>query len=65
MGPRTNSKRIKKGKVKTGRQINKTSRYILNRMIGGNSNDKSSANLKGKRELTDLETLFTQRQDRL
>ena len=65
MGPRTNSKRIKKGKVKTGRQINKTSRYILNRMIGGNSNDKGSANVKGKGELTDLETLFTQRQDRL
>jgi adenylate cyclase len=35
-------------------------------MIGGNnSNDKSSANIKGKGELTDLETLFTQRQDRL
>jgi adenylate cyclase len=67
MGPRTNSKRIKKGKVKTGHQkINKTSRYILNRMIGGNnSNDKGSANVKGKGELTDLETLFTQRQDRL
>ena len=34
-------------------------------MIGGNSNDKGSANVKGKGELTDLETLFTQRQDRL
>jgi class 3 adenylate cyclase len=36
-------------------------------MIGGNSNDKGSANVKGARkgELTDLETLFTQRQDRL
>ena len=65
MGPRTNSKRIKKGKVKTGRQINKASRYILNRMIGSSSNDEGSTNVKGKGELTDLETLFTQRQDRL
>jgi hypothetical protein len=36
-------------------------------MIGGNSDDKSSANLKEARkgQLTDLETLFIQRQDRL
>ncbi|MFL6452872.1 MAG: adenylate/guanylate cyclase domain-containing protein [Nitrososphaeraceae archaeon] len=67
MSPKTKGKHIKKDKGKRGgRQINKTSRYILNRMIeGNNSNDKSSANLKGKGELTDLETLFTQRQDRL
>src|SRR5919199_1059463 len=68
MNPKTKGKHIKKDKEKRGdRQINKTSRYILNRMIGGNSNDKGSANVKGARkgELTDLETLFTQRQDRL
>ncbi|MFL6344439.1 MAG: adenylate/guanylate cyclase domain-containing protein [Nitrososphaeraceae archaeon] len=66
MSPKTKGKHIKKDKGKRGgRQINKTSRYILNRMIEGDSNDKSSANLKGKGELTDLETLFTQRQDRL
>src|ERR671931_402213 len=65
MSPKTKEKHIKNAKGKRGRQINKTSRYILNRMIGANSNDKNSANLKGKGELTDLETLFTQRQDRL
>jgi adenylate cyclase len=67
MSPKTKGKHIKKDKGKRGgRQINKTSRYILNRMIeGNNSNDKRSTNLKGKGELTDLETLFTQRQDRL
>ncbi|MFL6338445.1 MAG: adenylate/guanylate cyclase domain-containing protein [Nitrososphaeraceae archaeon] len=66
MSPKTKGKHIKKDKGKRGgRQINKTSRYILNRMIEGDSNDKSSTNLKGKGELTDLETLFTQRQDRL
>jgi adenylate cyclase len=66
MSPKTKGKHIKKDKGKTGgRQINKTSRYILNRMIEGDSNDKRSTNLKGKGELTDLETLFTQRQDRL
>jgi len=67
MSPKTKGKHIKKDKGKRGgRQINKTSRYILNRMIeGNNSNGKTSTNLKGKGELTDLETLFTQRQDRL
>jgi adenylate cyclase len=66
MSPKTKGKHIKKDKGKRGgRQINKTSRYILNRMIEGDSNDKRSTNLKGKGELTDLETLFTQRQDRL
>jgi adenylate cyclase len=66
MSPKTKGKHIKKDKGRRGgRQINKTSRYILNRMIEGDSNDKSSAKLKGKGELTDLETLFTQRQDRL
>jgi adenylate cyclase len=66
MSPKTKGKRIKKDKGKRGgRQINKTSKYILNRMIEGDSNSKSSANLKGRGELTDLETLFTQRQDRL
>lgn len=66
MSPKTKGKHIKKDKGKRGgRQINKTSRYILNRMIEGDSNDKSSTNIKGKGELTDLETLFTQRQDRL
>lgn len=66
MSPKTKGKHIKKDKGKRGgRQINKTSRYILNRMIEGHSNDKSSTNIKGKGELTDLETLFTQRQDRL
>jgi adenylate cyclase len=34
-------------------------------MVGANNNDKSSANVKGRGELSDLETLFTQRQDRL
>jgi adenylate cyclase len=72
MNPKTKGRRTKKkDKGKKGRQINKTSRYILNRMIGSNNyNDKSSTtnlNLKEARkgELTDLETLFTQRQDRL
>jgi class 3 adenylate cyclase len=67
MSPKTKGKHIKKDKGKRGgRQINKTSRYILNRMIEGNNSDgKTSTNLKGKGELTDLETLFTQRQDRL
>jgi adenylate cyclase len=71
MNPKTKGTRTKKkDKGKKGRQINKTSRYILNRMIGSNNyNDKSSTNLNLKEarkgELTDLETLFTQRQDRL
>ena len=65
MNPKTNAKNAKKDKGKRGRQINKTSKYILNRMIGSSIDDKRSANLKGKGELTDLETLFTQRQDRL
>src|SRR5919199_1228217 len=68
MNPKTKGKHIKKDKEKRGdRQINKTSRYILNRMIEGDKNGKGSANLKEARkgELTDLETLFTQRQDRL
>jgi adenylate cyclase len=72
MNPKTKGRRAKKkDKGNKGRQINKTSRYILNRMIGSNNyNDKSSTtnlNLKEARkgELTDLETLFTQRQDRL
>lgn len=34
-------------------------------MIGDDINDNRSANLKSKGELTGLETLFTQRQDRL
>ena len=68
MNPKTKGKHIKKDKEKRGdRQINKTSRYILNRMIEDDKNGKGSANLKEARkgELTDLETLFTQRQDRL
>jgi adenylate cyclase len=70
MSPKTKEKHVKKDKGKRGRhKINKTSRYILNRMIEGNNNNdkRSSANLKeaSKGELTDLETLFTQRQDRL
>ena len=72
MNPKTKGRRTKKkDKGKKGRQINKTSRYILNRMIGSNNyNDRSSTtNLNPKEarkgELTDLETLFTQRQDRL
>jgi adenylate cyclase len=65
MSPKTKAKHVKKDKSKRGRQINKTSRYILNRMIEGGNNDKSYATLKGKREITDLETLFIQRQDRL
>src|ERR671931_1748676 len=65
MSPKTKEKHIKNAKGKRGRQINKTSRYILNRMIGSSIDDKRSANLKGKGELIDLETLFTQRQDRL
>jgi adenylate cyclase len=65
MSPKTKAKHVKKDKSKRGRQINKTSGYILNRMIEGGNNDKSYATLKGKREITDLETLFIQRQDRL
>ena len=68
MNPKTKGKHIKKDKEKRGdRQINKTSRYILNRMIEDDKNGKGSANLKEARkgELTDLETLFIQRQDRL
>ena len=66
MSPKTKGKHIKKDKGKRGRQINKTSRYILNRMIEDNNNDnKSSVNLNGRGELADLETLFIQRQDRL
>jgi adenylate cyclase len=65
MSPKTKAKHIKNDKGKRGRRINKTSRYILNRMIEGGNNDKSYATLKGKREITDLKTLLIQRQDRL
>ena len=44
-------------------QVDKTSESIMNRMIGLNNN--SSGTLKRKDELIDLETLLTQRQDRL
>ena len=44
-------------------QVDKTSESVMNRMIGLNNN--SSGTLKRKDELIDLETLLTQRQDRL
>jgi hypothetical protein len=53
MSPKTTkAKHIKKDKAnKGGRRINKTSRFILDRMIEGDNNynnKRSSANLKGK-----------------
>jgi class 3 adenylate cyclase len=62
MSPPTNEKRRKKDEDKKD-QLNGTSESVLNRMI--KDDNKSSGNVKLKEELIDLETLFTQRQDRL
>ncbi len=44
-------------------QVDKTSESVINRMIGVNNNNLGTVNRKD--ELIDLETLLTQRQDRL
>ena len=62
MSPKTNEKRRKKDQDKKD-QLNGTSESVLNRMI--KDDNKSSGNVRLKEELIDLETLFTQRQDRL
>ena len=62
MSPQTNEKRRNKDEDKKD-QLNGTSESVLNRMI--KDDNKSSGNVKLKEELIDLETLFTQRQDRL
>jgi len=62
MSPQTNEKRRKKDEDKKD-QLNGTSESVLNRMI--KDDNKSSGNVRLKEELIDLETLFTQRQDRL
>ncbi len=56
------AKRRKKDEDKID-QIDKTSESVINRMVGVNNN--RTGNVKRKDELIDLETLFTQRQDRL
>ena len=62
MSPKTNEKRRKKDQDKKD-QLNGTSESVLTRMI--KDDNKSSGNVRLKEELIDLETLFTQRQDRL
>lgn len=62
MSPQTNEKRRKKDEDKKD-QLNGSSESVLDRMI--KDDNKSSGNVKLKEELIDLETLFTQRQDRL
>jgi adenylate cyclase len=61
MNPQTNEKRRNKDEDKKD-QLNGTSESVLNRIKDDN---KSSGNVKLKEELIDLETLFTQRQDKL
>ncbi|MDQ6865121.1 MAG: adenylate/guanylate cyclase domain-containing protein [Thermoproteota archaeon] len=62
LGPETKEKRGKKNEDKVD-QIDKTSESVINRMVGVNNNRTSK--VKRKDELIDLETLLTQRQDRL
>ncbi len=62
MSPETKEKRRKKDEDKID-EIDKTSESVINRMVGVNNN--STGKVKRKDELIDLETLFTQRQDRL
>ncbi len=62
MSPETKEKRGKKIEDKID-QIDKTSESVINRMVGAHNNRTSK--VKPKDELIDLETLLTQRQDRL
>nr|MDQ6864100.1 hypothetical protein [Thermoproteota archaeon] len=62
MSPETKEKRRKKDEDKIDR-IDKSSESVINRMVGVDNN--STGKVKRKDELIDLETLFTQRQDRL
>ena len=61
MSPETKAKRRKKDEDKID-QIDKTSESVINRMVGVNNNRTGA---RRKDELIDLETLLTQRQDRL
>ena len=62
MKPQIKDKHRKRDEDKID-QLDVTSKSVLNRML--RDDNKSSSNVKLKEELTDLEALFKQRQDRL
>ena len=62
MNPQIKEKRSKRDEDKID-QLDVTSKSVLNRML--REDNKSSSNVKLKEEITDLEALFKQRQDRL
>src|SRR5215475_1933032 len=62
MNPQIKEKHRKRDEDKID-QLDVTSKSVLNRML--REDNKSSSNVKLKEEITDLEALFEQRQDRL